>query len=111
MNYKQIIAIIVAVLSVLVGATSQLTDLFGPTAAKTVISVAGLTNTILSSILAAYTSNYATVKDASNVTGVEPLQVNRAAPPAIAQLAVDPSASNVSPLAQDEAAVNKAAKG
>lgn len=102
---KQVIGIVIAVLSVLMVSTAQLQDLFGPTLAKAITSVAGLLNAILGSALATITSQAATVRDASNTTGVEPIRINKDAPQSIAALAVDPTMNNIEAKQSDAARV------
>ena len=50
-NLKQVIAITLAVLGVLMISTTQMTELFGPTAAKSIAAGAGFVNSILASVL------------------------------------------------------------
>lgn len=110
LNAKQIISIIGAILSVLMIATTQLTDLFGVGVAKTIVSAAGLGNLIIQSVMTALTSNFSAVKDAGNTQGVE-VQVSRSASAAIAGLAVDPAQGGISPAPGETAAVAKKAEG
>lgn len=63
LNGKQIISIIGGILSVLMISTAQLTDLFGPGIAKTVVSVAGLGNLILQSVMTALTGSSYSISD------------------------------------------------
>ncbi len=100
LNGKQIISIVGAIVSVLMVSTSQLTDLFGPGVAKTVISVAGLVNMILSSVMAAITSQGGTVHDVLNMPGVEHIDINSAANKTLATIAIDPSIDKISPTPQ-----------
>jgi hypothetical protein len=113
LNGNQIMAIIIAILGVLIGSASQLTDLFGPNVAKTAISVASLANSILASVLAVVTSQSATVKAVAAMPGVTSVTVNRQATQALAAVAVsdDASASKVSPIPGDAAKVEQIAKG
>ncbi len=112
LNGKQIISIIGAVLGVLMISTTQLTDLFGPGVAKTVVSVAGLVNTILSSIMAVITatmSQDAQVKQVLAMPGVDKIDVNKNASPELAKLAVDPAVDKISPTPDAQVAVSKTA--
>lgn len=112
LNGKQITLIIGAIVSVLMIAGPQLTDLFGSTIAKNVVSGAGLVNLMINSVMAALTgtiSQEAQVRQVLNMPGVEPLQVNRKASPELAQLAVDPTVSGISAKPADRDAVNEIA--
>jgi len=100
LNGKQIISIIGAVLSLLMISTAQLTDLFGLGVAKIVVSVAGLGNTIISSVMAVISgtmSQDAQVRQVLDMKGVQHLEVNRDASPALAKLAVDPNVDKIAP--------------
>ena len=97
LNRNQIISIVIAVLSVMAGSTAQLTDLFGPGIAKTIISVAGLCNTILSTVLAVISSQGAQVHDVLAMPGVEHIDVNAAANKTLAAIAIDPSVNKIAP--------------
>jgi uncharacterized membrane protein len=63
LNLKQVMAISIAILGVLMISTTNLTDLFGPKVAKTVVSAAAVLNSILGSIMAVITSTTGTIKD------------------------------------------------
>ena len=104
LNAKQIISIVGAVLSVLMISTAQLTDLFGAGTAKSIVSISGLVNLILQSIMTAITSQTQTVRDASQTKGVE-VQVTEKASPAIAALAVDPANDSITAAKGSENAV------
>lgn len=90
LNRNQIIAIVVAVLSVLMGSTAQLTDLFGPGITKTIISTASLLNSGLSAVLAVITGQGGMVRDVAAMEGVTKISVNSAANSTLASVAVDP---------------------
>lgn len=92
---KQVLMIIAAVLSALVGASAQLTDIFGPTITKAIISVISLANTILTSITAALSGQANLVRDVAAMPGVERVSVNTSANMALAQVAVDPQQPKV----------------
>ena len=92
---KQVLLIISAVLSALVAASAQLTDIFGPTVAKEVISVVSLSNTILTSIMVAITGQAQLVRDVAAMPGVERVSVNTQASPPLAAVATDPNQPKV----------------
>lgn len=109
LNSKQVIAIVIAVLGVLIGSTAQLTDLFGPSTTKAVVSIASLANSVLSSILAVITSQGSTVKDVLAMKGVENIDVNRQANPTLAALAMDPTVDKIAPIPADSQKVAETA--
>lgn len=109
LNSKQVISIIGAILSVLMISTAQLTDLFGAGVAKSVVSVAGLGNLILQSIMTALTSQGSTIKDVLSMEGVEKLDVNKKANKTLAALAVDPSVDKIAPTPEAQAQVTRTA--
>ena len=111
LNGTQAIAIIIAVLSVLSGATAQLTDLFGAIVAKDLVSGAGLVTAILSSVLAVITSQGSQVKNVLAMPGVEKVTVNAQANQELAQLAVDPKVNKISPTQSAMDSVTATAKG
>ena len=86
---KQVLLIISAVLSALVAASAQLTDIFGPTVAKEVISVVSLSNTVLTSIMVAITGQAQLVKDVAAMPGVERVSINEKASAPLAMVATD----------------------
>lgn len=97
LNGKQIISIIGAIVSVLMVSTAQLTDLFGPGVAKEIVSVAGLLNMTLQSVMVAITSQGSTVKDVLAMPGVDKINVNAQANATLAAIAVDPKVDRISP--------------
>ena len=88
---KQWLSIVAAIVSALMLATTQLTDIFGPSMAKSIVSVAALANLIINSIVAALTGQGALVRDVAAMPGVERVTVNTQANPVLAQAATDPS--------------------
>jgi len=108
---NQIIAITLAILGVLAGSATQLTDLFGPNVAKTAVTASSLVQTILASILAVMTGQTAQVKDVLAMPGVEKLTVNAAANQTLSAIAVDPKVDKISPATGDINAVTETAKG
>lgn len=95
LNGKQIISIIAAVVSALMLATTQLTDIFGAPVAKLIVSTAALANMILNSIIAAITGQNTLVREVAAMPGVEPLRINANASPALAAMAVNPLENNI----------------
>jgi len=108
---NQMIAITLAVLGVLAGSATQLTDLFGPNVAKTMVTASSLVQTILAGILAALTGQTAQVKDVLAMPGVEKITVNAAANQTLSAIAVDPKVDKIAPAQGDITAVTETAKG
>lgn len=108
---KQWLSIIVAVLSVLMISTTQLTDLFGQNVAKTLVTVAGLANTIISSVVAALSGQGALINDVRSMPGVERITVNEQANQTLAKIAMDPSADKVAPTPSAANVVQATAEG
>lgn len=98
---KQWLAIIAAIVSALMLATTQLTEIFGPTMAKTIVSIAALANMILNSIVAALTGQANLVKDVAAMPGVERVSVNAQANATLAQVATDPNQPKVGAVAPE----------
>lgn len=109
LNTKQIISIIGAVLSAVMISTAQLTDLFGADMAKTVVSVAGMGNLVIQSVMTAITGQDATVRDVLDMRGIQHIEVNDKANKTLAKLAVDPSVDKIAPSRAAEACVAKTA--
>lgn len=106
---NQIIAITIAILGVLMVSTTQLNELLGPTATKSVQAAAGLLNSILAGVLAAITGQGGIIRDASAMPGVEKITVNSQANSTLATLAVDPSQNKIEATPQAEKAVQETA--
>jgi hypothetical protein len=111
LNRNQIIAIFIAILSVLGGSTAQLTDLFGPGLTKIIIAASTLGTTALSSILAVITSQGGTVRDVLAMPGVDKINVNSAANQTLAAIAIDPHVDKISPTPAALQQVTETAKG
>jgi hypothetical protein len=97
LNRNQLLAIAIAVLSVLAGSTSQLTDLFGPAWTKIIIAISTISTASLSSVLAVITSQGGQVHDVLGMTGVEHIDVNASANKTLATIAMDPDQKKISP--------------
>lgn len=109
LNRNQVLAIFIAILSVLAASTAQLTDLFGVGPAKAIISAAGLLNGIMSSVLAVITGTASSARVISDLKGVDNVIINKDATPALARLALDPTVDNVSPAPGAEAKLKQIA--
>lgn len=111
LNAKQIISIVGAILSVLMISTAQLTDLFGAGVAKSIVSVAGLGNLILQSIMTAITSQGSTIREVLAMPGVDKINVNAAANQTLATIAVDQNVDKIGPTPGAAQQVEATAKG
>jgi hypothetical protein len=109
-NAKQIVLIVIAMLSFLAGASANLTELFGTGVAKLIVSSAVFVNGMMSAALTPFLSNANVVIDAKAQTGVNVL-VDRTAAPNIAALAVDPKQTSIEPAPGEAAAVKQVATG
>ena len=109
-NAKQVVLIIIAMLSFLAGASANLTELFGVGVAKLIVSSAVFVNGMMSAALTPFLSNANVVVDAKAQKGVEIL-IDRTAAPNIAALAVDPKQNSISPAPGEDAAVKQVAAG
>lgn len=89
LNFKQVLAILGAVLGALMLGTSQLTDLFGAGLAHKIVAAAALLSTTINSILAVVTGQAGMVKDVLAMPGVERITVNAHANQTLAQIATD----------------------
>lgn len=111
MNLNQILAVSIAILGVLMASTAQLNDLLGTTVAHTIVSLAGLLNSIIASMLAVFTGNAGMLKSVAALPSVDRVQVNTQATPALAAVAVDPEQPKVGGTAQNRAELEQIAKG
>lgn len=116
LNGKQIFLIVGAIVSVLMVAGPQLTDLFGAGVAKNIASTAGLINLMINGVMVALTgtvSQDTQVRQVLAAGGIDRIEVNKDASPALAKLAMDPNMNNIAPAAgamrQVEAAAAKVA--
>lgn len=108
----QIIGIILAINGALMGATAQLTDLFGAVVAKDIVSIASLGSGILGGVITALSGQAAQVRNVLAMPGVEKVTVNAQASPTLATLAMDPAINKISPTPaamQDVTATAKSA--
>ncbi len=110
LNARQIIAIVIAVLSVFSGSTAQLTDLFGSGIAKIMISFSSLATTTLSSVLAVISSQGSTIKEVASLPGVDKISVNKDANATLATLAVNPEQPKIAATPRDLQAVAETAE-
>ena len=107
----QIIALSISTLSVLGGATAQLTTLFGQAVANDITTTCALLAAILGGWIAVLTGQASIVKQVAAMPGVDKITVNTQANQTLATLAVsnDASAAKVEASPAAEAAVTKTA--
>ncbi len=109
LNTNQVLAIILVILSVLVGSTAQLTDLFGAHVTQDVVSVASLLMAVLNGILVVITGQTGQIKAVRSMPGIEKLVVNDQANATLAQMAVDPTEPKIGAKPDSLAAVKATA--
>lgn len=108
---NQWIAIAILILSVNMGATTQLTDLFGAGVAKTIVSLSSLGSSILAGIQLILGGQGTQVKDVLAMPGIQKIDVNAMANPTLAAIAVDPRQDKISPTPAAQSVVEATAKG
>ncbi len=108
---NQWIAIAILVLSVNMGATTQLTDLFGVGVAKYIVSLSSLGSSILAGIQVILGGQGAQVKDVLAMPGIQKVEVNAQANPTLAAIAVDPTVNKIAPTQAAQVQVETIAKG
>lgn len=105
MNPRMTLAIVIAVVSVLAGASSQLDPLIGVAASKSVVAACNLLSAILASVMAVISTQSSTsaamaadpsalAQTIRQTPGVE-LTVNKNADPALAALAMSPENNKI----------------
>ena len=108
----QIIGGAISTLGVLAGATSQMTILFGQTAATDVATVCTLASAILGGWIVAITGQAAQIRAVAAMPGVERVAINEQANSVAAKLATDPDQPKVGATTPDvRAALQTIAKG
>jgi hypothetical protein len=103
---NQWIAIFILILSVNMGATAQLTDLFGAYAAKLIVSFSSIGSSILAGVQIILGGQGQQVKDVGAIQGADGrpavrVNVNANAPPTVAAVALDPAQPNVGAISPD----------
>jgi len=108
----QIIGIILAVNGALTGATAQLTDLFGATVAKDIVSIASLGSAMLGGIITSMSGQAAQIRNVAAMPGVSRVLIDASANQNVAQVAVDPTQPRVGATTPDaRVALQTTAKG
>lgn len=97
LNGLQWMLIVLSALSWASGATAQLTDLFGASAAHTIITVVTSLNGLITAVMTPLVGNISQIKNVASLEGVK-VRVTPAADSATAKLAVDPAQPNIGAL-------------
>lgn len=108
MNYRVTLAVVIAVVSVLAGASSQLDPIVGATAAKSITSACGLLGAILASVMGVLSTQGSQITSVTNM-GAKVVATENASP-ILAQMAVQPGNPGVVPEPGKEAAIKEIAK-
>jgi hypothetical protein len=94
----QRLAILIGVLTATAGSSAQLQDiLLSVAAVKAIVAACALGATLLSVVLTVATSQSGQVQAVKKMPGVENIQVNDQATPALAAMAMDPGEGKVEP--------------
>lgn len=97
LTLMQWVGIVIGLNSLLMGSTPQLTVLFGQNSVPYIIAIATLGNGALGVVVAVIGSQSAQIKNVLAMPGVEKIDVNGQANPALATMAVDPTQNKISP--------------
>lgn len=108
-NAKQIVLMVLAMLSFTATGISAMESVIGVTAVKAIGASATFIGGLMAAAMTPFLSNASVVKDASNTAGVE-VQVSRTAAPNIAALAVDPAQDSISAAPGEAVAVAQKAE-
>ena len=108
---KQWFQIVSGIISGMITGAAFLNPLFGETLALKIISVFGLSNILLSSVGAAFSSQSNLVNDVLAMPGVEKISVGPLANQTLAQMAVDPVVDKISPTRDAQEVVSATAIG
>ena len=103
-NAKQIVLMILAMLSFTATGISAMEAVIGVTAVKAVAAIATFVGGLMAAAMTPFLSNTSVATDAAALPGVN-LQVNRQASPQIAALAVDDKQNSIAPAPGEERAV------
>lgn len=109
LNRNQWLGIAIIVVSVLSVSSANLIDIFGAGAAKKIVSSCAILSGIFGGIVTVITGQSGMISQIGNLKGVEPIQINKDAEPALAKLAVNPDLENVMPKPGQDAAVQRVA--
>lgn len=106
----QWIGIMVGLNSLLMGATPQLTVLFGTVAVPYIIAIATLGNGALGVFVTVVGGQGSQVRNVLAMPGIERVSVNAQANQTLAALAVDPTVNKIAPIVTAQEAVTKTAQ-
>lgn len=94
---------------VIIGGTSQLTDLFGSGLTHKLVSVASLANMFFGGLVSSFSKQSDMIKNVLAMPGVEKISVNAQANTTLATIAMDPSINKIAPTPAAVDAVTKTA--
>ena len=97
----QWLGIILIVNGTLAGATTQLTTLFGVSIANDILAVASIGSGIVGGLVTMFGGQSSMIKSVAAMPGVDRINVNAAANPTLASVAVDPNQPKVGAINPD----------
>lgn len=106
----QWLGVVVLLNGVIIGGTTQLTDLFGAGVTHKLVSIAGLGNMFFGGMVTMFSGQGTMIRNVAAMPGVESIKVNGLANTALAQIAIDPDQAKVESTPQAEAKVFSIAK-
>lgn len=110
LNRGQVLSIVIVILGVLVASTSQLTDLFGATATKTIVSASTLLMSMLAGMNTIIQGQGSQIAAVQAMPGVEKITVNSQANSVLATMAVDPTQNKIEPTPEAQRDVQATAR-
>lgn len=110
MNTSRYLGVAIAILSVWAGASAQLSTLFGQTTANVIVTVCTLTVATLGAVLGVINNQTNTVTLVKSMPGVDKIEVNAQANPALAKMALDPTVDKIKPAPGAEAKLTQIAQ-
>lgn len=90
MNIRIVLAVAIAIVSVLAGATSQLDIIFGHTVATTIVAVCNLASAIMAGVIGVLSTQMSQIGSVESMPGVSKILVNEQATSDLAVRAVTP---------------------
>lgn len=110
MNVRLVLAIIIAVTSVLAGASTQLDPIFGHTLATSISGGCNLLTTVLAAVMGVLSTQTSMVQNVKSMDGVSRVWLNEKTSPSLAAAAVQPGDPKIAPEPGQERAVQKVAE-
>lgn len=106
----QKIGIVLVILGVMTGSTTQLTTLFGPTVTNIIVAASMLFSSILGGVVTFLGGQSGQLAAVQSMPGVEKIVVNSQANTTLATMAVDPANAKIEATPQAQSAVEATAK-